>query len=254
MQITELLRKLIAQSESERELGNLDAAKTFAAKAQELLTKHKLDMTEVEMAAEEAAEPIIDECLDADAIIGVPPHARNERWYSILLTTIANSNFCRVITGKSNRFIIVGRESDRLAVKALFIYLAQACNEVARKECTLSHTMRPISIFGCDHRTDSPRGRSAENKKFMSSFKVGFSLAIHARLRAKRAELVSNAKEQGLIRIDQMENTLNREFKQMYPDVYTKTGKITSLNAAGYNAGKRYGSAVGINSTARLGV
>ena len=100
MQIIDLLRKLIAQEKSEREIGNLAAAETFAAKAQELLTKHKLDMTEVEFAEEEANEPVIGECIDSNDLLGIPAKSKNDRWHSVLISTIAAANFCKVLSGK----------------------------------------------------------------------------------------------------------------------------------------------------------
>ncbi len=41
--IIDLLRKLMAQAEGEKAVGNLAAAEAFAAKAQELLTKMRID-------------------------------------------------------------------------------------------------------------------------------------------------------------------------------------------------------------------
>ena len=50
--VIDKLRKIMAHAASAREIGNLAEAEAFAAKAQELLLRHKLDMTEVEFAAE----------------------------------------------------------------------------------------------------------------------------------------------------------------------------------------------------------
>ena len=50
MEIVDILNKLINSERSERELGNVAAAETFAAKAQELLFKHKLTMTDLDYA------------------------------------------------------------------------------------------------------------------------------------------------------------------------------------------------------------
>jgi hypothetical protein len=242
MKIIELLRKLIASEKSERELGNLAMAESFAAKAQELLTKHKLEMTDVEFAAEEANEPIIGENVSSDDLIGIDAKKSNDKWHSILISVIADANFCKVMGGRGNHFVIVGRESDRLAVKALFTYLSQACIEMARRECNKA---RPISIF-------ERRGQSAQNRGFISSFKTGFAMAIYQRLRVKKMELKAGANVQGLIRIDQMERAVAQEFKNIFPNAYTKSSRVSARDAGGYNAGKSYGSAVGINSSLRL--
>lgn len=246
MQIIELLKKVIAQEKSEREIGNLAAAETFAAKVQELLTKHKLNMTDVEFAAEEANEPILAECVSSDDLLCLNAKTKNDRWHSILISTIADANFCQVICGKSNRFVIVGRDSDRQVVKMMFTYLAQACVEMARREANSARCK--IGFFSGDR-----RGKSAANRVFISSFKTGFALAINTRLQAKRLELKAGAQSQGLIRIDQLELATNTAMKRLFPNARQVSERVTSRSAVGYYAGKSYGSAVGINSTARLG-
>ncbi|MFI5260787.1 MAG: hypothetical protein ACHQU0_03265 [Candidatus Paceibacteria bacterium] len=252
MQIIDLLKKLIASEKSEREIGNLAAAETFAAKAQELLTKHKLEMTDVEFAAEEANEPIIGENISTDDLIGIDSKKTNDRWHSVLFSAIADANFCKVMSGKSNRFVIVGRATDRATTAALFTYLSQACIEMARRECSANRYHTGISIFGYDSVRSGRRGSSAENRAFVSSFKTGFAVAIYHRLQRKKAELKAGAQQQGLIRIDQMEKAVAKEFKNIFPGSYTAKQRVTARNARGYDAGKSYGQAVGINNSLRL--
>ena len=50
-QIIEKLRKLIAHEQSARTIGNIAEAEAFASKIQDLLTAHKLDMSEVDFQA-----------------------------------------------------------------------------------------------------------------------------------------------------------------------------------------------------------
>jgi hypothetical protein len=239
MQIIDLLRKLIASEKSEREIGNQAAAEAFAAKAQELLLKHKLEMTDVEFAAEEIEEPVLGEQMDASEMIGMPDKMKSDRWISVLLTGIADANFCKVLSGRGNRFVVVGRASDRAATSALFIYLSQACIEMAPKHADTNGYGKRI----CP---------SALRRSFLSSFKIGFAVAIYQRLRVKKAELKAGAQVQGLIRIDQMERAVADKFKEMFP--HTRNGgAISCRNNQGYQAGKSYGGAVGINSTKRLG-
>lgn len=47
--IIEKLRKLIAMEQSARSIGSLAEAEAFASKVQELLSKHKLEMSEIEL-------------------------------------------------------------------------------------------------------------------------------------------------------------------------------------------------------------
>jgi hypothetical protein len=52
------LRKLVAHERSTRSIGSLAEAETFAAKIQDLLTAHKLSMSEIDFQAREEGEPI----------------------------------------------------------------------------------------------------------------------------------------------------------------------------------------------------
>lgn len=185
-------------------------------------------------------------------LIGIGAKKSNDRWHSVLLCAIAEANFCKVMCGRGgNRFTIVGRASDRAAAATLFTYLSKACIEMARCERSKNRATG-ISIFGFDS-ARSVRGSSAENRAFVSSFKTGFAVAIYHRLKIKRAELKAGAQAQGLIRIDQMERAVDAKFKDIFPGSYVAKHRIAARNEAGYSAGKSYGTAVGINSRARLG-
>lgn len=56
--IIEKLRKLIAMEQSARSIGSLAEAEAFASKVQELLSKHKLEMSEIELDEQEESDPI----------------------------------------------------------------------------------------------------------------------------------------------------------------------------------------------------
>lgn len=233
MDVITLLKKLIASEESERKLGNLEMAEAFATKAQELLFKHKLDMSDLEIAEEEANEPIADEVMSAAEIFNISAN-RSQNWLGILLNGICIPNFCKVIRTRPNVFTVVGRKSDRTAVMTLFVYLSKACVEMAPREAA--------TLCG-------PYG---DRSGFVSSFKLGFASAICERLRVKVAELRAGAGEQGLMRINQMERAVNQKYRELFPNTRSG-GRAHARNYSGYSAGKAYGHSVGINSTLRLG-
>lgn len=239
MQIIDLLKKLIAQEKSERALGNLAAAETFAAKAAELLFKHKLEMSDIEIAEEEAAEPIMDEFFSAAELLDLPQKKTHDNWIGILLMGVCESNFCKLIRSHgSNTFNIVGRSTDRAATVAMFSYLSRACIEMAPREAII-------------------QGVYERHRSFVSSFKLGFAGAIQRRLARKREELkaglaLGGKQEQGLMRIDQMEKAVESKFKEFHPDAVT-CAPARTYHHGGYRAGRTYGESVGINNTKRLG-
>ena len=234
MEVIDLLKKLIAQEESERKIGNLAAAETFAAKCQELLFKHKLDMSDIEMAAEEINEPVASEVLSAAELLNLG--TRQENWAGILLNGICKANFCKVIRLRPNSYTVVGRASDRSAVTALFVYLSKAAMEMGPREAAKEARYNP----GLSRYT------------FVNGFKLGFAGAICERLRVKVAELKAGSGEQGLVRINQMERKVLSVYEDMFPNSH-KGGKSYTRSSSGYSAGQAYGRAVGINSMARLG-
>jgi len=233
MEIVDLLNKLINSERSERELGNVAAAETFAAKAQELLFKHKLTMTDLDYAAEEADEPIVGEIFSAEELLDIPPKSTNENWLGILLNTLCKANFCKVIRSAVNRYTVVGRLSDRNTVSMLFIYLSKAAMEMSKQAA-------------------NDRALDGSKRSFITSFKLGFASAIGERLRVTTQELKAGAQEQGLMRIDQLEKKVADTYHEMFPHAVFSSRSVSCKNYSGYNAGKAYGHAVGIGGGPRL--
>ena len=232
--VIDKLRKIIAMSDSAKSIGNLAEAEAFATKAQELLLKHKLDMSDVEFSAEELNEPVLSEVLEADELLDMTHKQRQDKWIGILISAVTKANFCRALGyRRSNRYTVVGRASDRQAATELFQYLSKAAIEMAPREA-LAH------------------GAINTKKSFISAFKLGFASAIARRLTVKAAELKAGAQVQGLIRIDQMTRATDDKFKELFPN--TQNARVTrARNYTGYQAGRTYGTAVGINGTKRLG-
>jgi hypothetical protein len=242
--VISLLRKLMAQADGEKAVGNLAAAEAFAAKAQELLLKHKLEMSDVEIAAEEMNEPVLGEVICADEMMDAKYNYNRQKsdiWVSTLLNACAKANFCKVLThrGGKNMMTIVGRASDRAAASALFVYLSKACIEMAPREADMNGAYEKI-----------------ERRTWISSFKLGYANAIYHRLDSKRdqlkAGLALQSNSTALTRIDQMEKAVEEKFEELFPDT-VKAGGGRASNRSGYHAGGAYGSRIGINGTKRLG-
>lgn len=235
MQVIDLLQKLIAHEKSARSIGNLAEAEAFAAKAQELLTKHKLEMSDVEFAEQEVNEPIADAFFSAAELLNMKHKRTSDNWISLLISGIARANFCKVLQKyQSNCFSIVGSPTDRATTIALFSYLSNACLEMAPREA------------------DAKWDGTGTRRSYISSFKLGFGGAIYDRLEVKKAELKAGAQEQGLIRLDQIEKAVNEKFKELFPNTSRPAG-ARLYNRNGYDAGHAYGSVVGINGMKRLG-
>ena len=247
----ELLQKLINHEKSARGIGNIAEAEAFAARIQELLLKHKIEMTDVEVAEQERDEPIEQDFVTANDLTGeTDTRKRKESWIGILLMAVAKANFCEVVgAARNNAYHLIGRESDKQIAKQLFKYLYDACTEVVVTETSVYKSseayMRQIGL-----------GFNSASiiRTFVSGFKLGFASAINRRLTAERDDArkkLAGGNETGLIRLDQIVKQVEDFRDNAFPHLRSG-GSVTTRGAHGYQRGKAYGNAVGISGQARL--
>lgn len=123
------LQKLRATAESYQELGNAEAAATYAAKVQELLLKHKLAMSDVEFAEEADADPLGH--LYFDPSDGFFPGGRGQTrriaHIEQLAMGVAEAHDCDMLIGRHGQvgYYFVGRASDVEIVKFMFTTLGR---------------------------------------------------------------------------------------------------------------------------------
>jgi len=206
--IIKKLRNLIAHEKSARFIGNLQEAEAFAARVQDLLTAHKLSMSEIDFEERETAEPIDWERVDPSDV-----HSRTKRftirWKVTLANAIGKVNSCRVIkhTGsRGNSFSFVGRTSDRELAKMLYIYMVELGDELGKADArknkeiqTLKFNVRNnISDFNVP--TWAAAAFRAWMREYSASWLTGFGDAIAKRLNdryeetlAAHAQVSSNA-------------------------------------------------------------
>ena len=239
------LRKLITHEKSARSIGSIEEAESFAAKIQELMFKHKLAMTDVEYSEQENIEPVLSEFVREGELTGCARSGRRaESWVWILMGAVSRANFCRAcgMSGGGHSFFVFGRASDRAATKAMFRYLYEACLEAAPV-----HTERYQP-------TDLEKmwaTNAALKRRFSQGFKLGFASGVAIRLRSQVVALRAGAGERGLMRIDRLAREVDAKAENFGP---LHSRRVTAIRGgSGYETGKAYGGAIGINSTRRLG-
>lgn len=201
--IIEKLQKLIAHEQSARKIGNQAEAEAFAGRIQELLTKHKLSMGDLEFDQQEAAEPIKREHVKMSDV-GLKNDHKRVQWTEYLASGIAEVNCCRALVFPGwNGITIVGRESDRQAVIWLFGFLARTAQDLATKE---AKTYRDTPDFTLDSlvavvkrgiETKSAEARAV--KRFKSSFLLGFAVAVVRRLEEQKKATAGAAEMQAAV-------------------------------------------------------
>ena len=124
-EIVDKLAKMIRHEQSARQIGSIAEAEAFAAQVQHLLTKHGLEMSEIDF-AEESSQPIDQEWAFSHHDGSNVPHERRRiEWQENLAESIARVNNCALlITQVNNSVCFVGRPSDRSVCISLYRYFS----------------------------------------------------------------------------------------------------------------------------------
>lgn len=144
--IMDKLGKIKAHMESAQELGNEAEAQAFAAKLQEMLLKHKLEMTDIQYTQHLKEEPVEEMRVGGDYeyrgkkrfMTNYPDvevtHRRCE-WAEDLMRVIARAHSCSFLVSKGTSALwIVGRKSDAAVAEYLFIVLLRAAEKMSHAE------------------------------------------------------------------------------------------------------------------------
>lgn len=224
--VLELLRKLVSHERSARDIGNIQEADAFAGKIQELLSKHKLGMSDVEFADREANEPI--EWLYVDP--QEAGYGRNKKgrvpWQIYLANSIADANTCRVVLAGGNRLYFVGRTSDRELCKMFFLYLLELAKELAEKDA-IANMAEQRRLFSQENGYEAPsrmnkwdtrRVRPFDSRKFLAwmqdyrkAWYNGFGGVVGNRIEEKTAAAREQANPNAIVHIDRDKAAVDEE-------------------------------------------
>jgi hypothetical protein len=221
--IVDKLRKLQAHAESAEKIGSQAEAEAFAARFQELLLKHKLSLSDIEVETEEANEPVdrftVDYAKYASQAEPIPT-GRRVIWMQDLASIVAKAHFCRILVHRgSTRITLVGRKSDALVAEFMLVTLVRTAVRLVRKEYTVAKRERPH---------DDLRG-----------FNVSFLEAFIARLRERFEEgrrTASVSTSTALVRINRAESAVIT-----YMERFTKNASPLNHSAMYNQEGRRRG-------------
>jgi hypothetical protein len=133
--IIDKLKKIHAMSEGAAAIGNEKEAQAFAEMFEKLLTRHKLDMSDIDFTTLEKEEPVGEHHIDFDKHPEFKVKKSPVQWQTILAKIVADAHYCQIVrfTG-SNTFYLVGRKSDTEVAEYAIITLIRAADKIARKE------------------------------------------------------------------------------------------------------------------------
>jgi hypothetical protein len=219
----ERIRNLLAKAEST----NFEAEATaFTAKAQELMTRHAIDLAALEVGARSRDDPLaIRVPLD-------PPYARAK---SHLLHVVAQANRCRAVFHPAvSMSTVVGVDSDVAAVELLFTSL------LVQSSIALDEAGRAAGA-----------GAHARSQGFRSSFFQAFAWRIQERLRAINDEVFAQAQrdhgEAFLPVLHARSEAIDRFIDERFGPL-RRVSSSRTIDAAGWASGRAAGDKARLNA------
>jgi hypothetical protein len=208
--ILDKIKKLLALSTS----SNPNEAALAAARAQELLMKHNLTMSQIETHGQESKY--------CEAFVKTGSRV----WRQLLLTAIAQSNFCDVVYNPQIKSAaLIGEPHNQEVVTYLYSYLVGQLEPMAATAYKLS-------------------GTRIHAKSWLDSFYIGAVNSIDERLKAQKAEMEATSNAcRSLVVVKDAE--LHAALRKFYPDI--KTGAKKRVRQPGFYEGVEAGKKVAIS-------
>jgi hypothetical protein len=172
------LQQLLEIEERHRSYGSLAEAEAAATLIQELLTKHKLELSDVERKAEEEKDPMSTETLYPSRYGGNLEKGRVQ-WAEMIAEAVALAYYCmHLFALDSNILWLAGRKSDTDIAAGVFYRL-----------CRTALTLCERDKEAAKKRAYRSGGKWTGAELFRRSYLYGFADAITRRLNQKRAEM-----------------------------------------------------------------
>lgn len=238
--IVDLLQKLIAKEKSCREIGTewtLREAEALAGRIAELLTRHKLSMSDVELARHERDQPVEMEEYDFE-VAGVDRTDHRVDWLELLGNAVARGFFCRVLVwAGSNRLTFVGRKRDREIAIWLFCVVARKLEREPDRQVLIRR-----QVYG--------KGSIPDAATWKSGFRRGAVEAIRVRLEAARAAATAGQNDRALVLVRRADDAVDDWMRQNLNLVSMPAVGGRHVDAHGRAAGDAWGRKVSLTVNA----
>lgn len=234
------VRKLLAKAKSAKEIGSDAEAAAFAAGAQKMMAKYKLEMSDVEFTTMEREEPIGDE-----RVRGTGKRSR-AAWSEHLASVVARAHYCRILVlPGSDDIILVGRPTDRAVASYVFTTLRDYAERTSDRDAR-SFRKQQRSQIGAT---------IGDNKNFRAAWLTGFVRRISERYENERAAMEDEVikRDKNVTALVRLKNALTQVDAELASRSNIRSAKaargISSANAAGHRAGRAAGDAATIRGT-----
>lgn len=248
--VIDLLNKLIQHQKSAQDIGSVAEAQAFAAKIQELMDVHKIQMSDVDFHVRETEEPFgFSEYSGPEAYSGGP--GKRQPWTQRLASAIAHANECDIILGQGNRYAFAGRTSNRDLCVVVFKYMFELATEMADKAVVRDRDQQQYEFqewYAKYGYKDIGAGFRHWIKNYRKSWLNGFVVAVAARLAESTTARNSAATATGaIVHIRKDDIALRSWFDETtkkWPR--HKSSARGGSNRAAYESGKSAGASVNL--------
>jgi len=226
--IIDKLQKLMAKAESAEELGNEAEALAFATKVQELMDKHKLDMSVLTIEQQDDAEPL------GSTYVKQTRGGKETRsgWVEHLAHYVMKAYYCRLmVVPGTDTIIIVGRKTDREIAEFVLLRLINFITAEAKAQ----HGALRYRLWKDND------GDMSEAHGFQAAFRRAAVHTINTRLRELREEAVSSSSSMALV-VQRSTEEVDELVKEMTGGRAGSTKMQRGSNALGSQAGRQAGN------------
>jgi mannitol/fructose-specific phosphotransferase system IIA component len=221
--IIALIAKLKAHEESARNIGNQEEAEAFAAKVAELLTAHKLSMSEVEFKAQDQDNPIGKT---------YSPKAGDVAGIS-LAQALAKHFYCRVLYASgTHEVVFVGRAVDRETCDYTFKFLRSVSRMLSKKEWKARYSGSGMQW-----------NKGQEGIRWHKSFQMGFVAGIASKLQNQADAVHASVESTALMLRDQL---AVKEYANQLSRGKAHSRKSASTDYEAYYKGVEHGKNTGL--------
>lgn len=231
----DLIKKLLLKANDKAVTAEESAA--FASKANELLLKHKLSMTDLEFEQLDTDDAMAKEYFDPSDVMRWVGKGRRSVWLENLVEGITRANFCRILViPGSKKVAVLGRVSDIAIAKYLTHVLVREAERLS-------------VLYERQERVGAERQGLPMPKEPKKAFLLGFTDAVLERLQTIREQVQQQGGKHAVVRFQQADHAVQAFFDK---GKYDKAGGFGNSartgNLSAWEAGRKAGKTVDIQS------
>jgi hypothetical protein len=248
--ILEKLAKIKRHADSAKEIGNEAEAHAFATMLQNLLLKHKLEMTDIDYAKEMQSEPIIEHRPETVwESVGFTGHRRvykdfpdvevvekRRMWAEDLANIITKAYSCRFLVSKGSSMIhFVGHKSNVLQCEYLYLTMLRCADKMSEREAKRQRAAWRQQNGGAGA---TPRG-------YRESWLLGFCKRLGERMEEERRKFETPSTSTALLRVNK-EALEVAGYMGKFKTISSQR-KMGQFNSEGYASGQKAANGLNLN-------